>query len=65
MYAFDLSPDGTLGAESGTLNLMKRGNIKLEMKFKAALKKAIHMLVLGQFDNLIEIDAARNVKLDY
>jgi len=65
MFAFDLSPDGSLGAESGTLSLTKRGNIKLEMKFKDALSTVVHMLVLGQFDSLIEIDNARNVKLDY
>ena len=65
MFAFDLSPDGTLGAESGTLSLIKRGNIKLEMRFKTALEKVVHMLVMGQFDSLIEIDSARNVKLDY
>ena len=65
MFAFDLSPDGSLGRESGTLSLIKRGNIKLEIKFDAAPNKAVHMLVLGQFDSLIEIDSARNVKLDY
>lgn len=65
MFAFDLSPDGTLGGESGTLSLVKRGNIKLEMKFKEALTKVVHMLIFAQFDSLIEIDKARNVKLDY
>jgi len=65
IFAFDLSPDTTLGSESGTLNLMKRGNIKLKLKFKTALTEVVHMLVLGQFDSLIEIDSARNIKLDY
>lgn len=65
LYAFDLSPDSTLAAESGILSLVKPGNIKIEVKFKNALAKPLHMLVMGQYDNLIQIDKFRNIKLDY
>lgn len=63
LYAFDLS--GPLGAESGTLSLLKRGAIRLELKFSSATSKQIKIIVFGQFDNLITIDKERNVILDY
>ena len=64
-FCFDLSADGYLGGESGTLSLLKRGHIRLEMKMKKASKEPFHMIVLGQFDNLIQINKFRNVVIDY
>ena len=65
LFAFDLSPDGCVGAEAGTLSLVRRGNIRAEVRFKKTLEKAITMVVFAQFDNLIQIDKYRNVSLDY
>ncbi|XP_053202583.1 uncharacterized protein LOC128387418 [Panonychus citri] len=65
LYAFDLSPDGSIGAETGTLSLIKRGNIRLDIKFAEKLGSSVKVVVFGQFDNLITIDKERNVTLDY
>ncbi|XP_053214125.1 uncharacterized protein LOC128397421 [Panonychus citri] len=65
LFAFDLSPDVTIGGETGTLSLLKRGNIKIEVKFKSATTYPIHMIVFAQFDNLVEIDKYRNVSIDW
>ena len=65
LYAFDLSPDGSIGAENGTLSLIKRGNIRLDIKFAEKLDTSVKVVVFGQFDNLITIDKERNVTLDY
>ena len=64
LFAFDLSSDGTLGGETGTLNLLKRGSIRCEIRFAKTLKKQIK-LVLGQFDNVIAIDKERSFSIDY
>jgi hypothetical protein len=45
IFGFDYSPDSTLGAESGTLSLVKRGNIRLEVRFARALTTNVYMLV--------------------
>ena len=63
LYAFDLS--GPLAGETGTLSLLKRGAIRLEIKFSVATAKQIKIIVFGQFDNVITIDKERNVILDY
>ena len=65
LFAFDLSPDSSLGSESGTLSLIKRGNARVEVRFKNALTDAAHMIVFAQYDNLIQIDKYRSVQLDY
>ena len=65
LFAFDLSPDGSIGAENGTLSLIRRGIIRLQIKFSATLNQPIKAIVFAQFDNLITIDENRNVTLDY
>uniref|UniRef100_A0A158P4B6 Uncharacterized protein n=1 Tax=Tetranychus urticae TaxID=32264 RepID=A0A158P4B6_TETUR len=65
LFAFDLTPDGSIGAENGTLSLIKRGNIRLDIKFTAKLDVSIKAIVFAQFDNLITIDKDRVVRLDY
>ena len=65
LFAFDLSSDGTLGGETGTLNLLKRGSIRLEIRFSATLTNQIKLIVLGSFDNVITVDKERTVTLDY
>lgn len=65
LFAFDLSGDGTLGGETGTLNLLKRGSIRLEIRFGATLTAQVKLIVLGQFDNIVTIDNQRSVVIDY
>ena len=65
VFAFDLSPDGSVGSETGTLSLLRRGSVKIEVKFQASASSALHMLVFAQFDNVISVDKYRNVSTDY
>ncbi|XP_074604008.1 uncharacterized protein F54H12.2-like [Brevipalpus obovatus] len=65
LFAFDLSPDTTLGAESGTLSLIKRRDARVEVRFKNSLDVAVHMIVFAQYDNLLQIDKYRNIMIDY
>lgn len=62
LFAFDLTPDLSDGDH---LSLVRRGNLKLEMRFGEALPRTVMVLVYAQFDNLIEITRERTVLFDY
>ena len=62
LYAFDLTPD--LG-EDDHFNLIKEGNVRVDMKFSVALPNTINVIVYAEFENIIEIDRTRNVIFDY
>uniref|UniRef100_A0A158P4S2 Uncharacterized protein n=1 Tax=Tetranychus urticae TaxID=32264 RepID=A0A158P4S2_TETUR len=65
LFAFDLTADGSIGAENGTLSLIRRGIIRMQVKFSKSLVKPIKAIIFAQFDNYIAIDANRNVSIDY
>ena len=62
LYAFDLTPD--LG-EDDHFNLLKEGNVRVDMKFADPLPNTINVIVYAEFENIIEIDRSRNIIFDY
>ncbi|KAK7095591.1 hypothetical protein V1264_005919 [Littorina saxatilis] len=62
LFAFDLTPDLS---NQGHFELIKEGNVRLEMHFAKALPRTINIIVDAEFDNIIEIDRSRNVLFDY
>ena len=62
LFAFDLTPDMSDG---GHFNKIKQGNLRLELHFKEQLAVTINAIVYAEFDNVIEIDKARNVVFDF
>ena len=62
LFAFDLTPDMS---EVGTFQLIKQGNLHVEIHFAEALTATINMIMYAEFDNVIEIDRNRNVLFDY
>ena len=63
LYAFDLTPDR---ATDGThFNLIKDGNVRVDMTFGTALPHTVNVIVYGEFENVLEIDGSRNVIIDY
>jgi len=62
LYAFDLTADL---AEGGHFNLLKQGNIRLDLKFAQALASTINVIAFAEFENILEIDRSRNVLFDY
>ncbi|KAJ8048851.1 hypothetical protein HOLleu_01326 [Holothuria leucospilota] len=62
LYAFDLTPDLSSG---GHYNLVKQGNLRMEMQFEQPLPTTVNVIVYAEIDNIIEIDRARNVVFDY
>ena len=43
------------------LNLIRRGNTRLELKFKQATTKAANALVFATFSSLLEVDKSRDI----
>ena len=62
LFAFDLTPDLNDG---GHFNLVKQGNLRLELHFAKPLPDTICVIVYAEFDNIIEVDRSRNVIFDY
>ena len=62
LWAFDLSPDKEDGDH---VHLIKEGNLRLDMKFDVALPDTVSVFVYAEFDNVIEIDRARNIVKDF
>ena len=62
LLAFDLTPDFNHGDH---YSLVDHGKVKLKLKFFNKLTQAINILILSQFDNVIEIDKDRNILFNY
>ena len=62
LFAFDLTPDLD---EGGHFHLVRQGNLRLELHFEHALPETINVIAYAEFDNVIEVDKARNVLFDY
>jgi hypothetical protein len=62
LFAFDLTPDLNDG---GYFNLMKQGNLRLELHFAKPISDTINVIAYAEFDNIIEVDRSRNVIFDY
>ncbi|CAB3985402.1 Hypothetical predicted protein [Paramuricea clavata] len=62
LFVFDLTPDLCLGDH---VQPIKKGNVSIECRFGTPLETAINIVVLGEFQSLIEIDANQNVLCDF
>lgn len=58
LMAFDLTPDLDL---STCFHLIKRGLIKLELKFSQALGTPVNVIIYSEFDSGVKIDKNRAV----
>ena len=63
LYAWDLTAD--LSDMSEHFQLMKNTNIRLELRFDQPLDETTTVLVYSEFQNLIMVDADRNVTTNY
>jgi len=58
LYAFDLT--AVLGEEDHS-SLVRQGNVRLSLKFLAALANTVTAVAYAEFENVIEVDRDRNV----
>ena len=63
LFAFDLTPQMDL-SEVG-FELIKHGNILIEIYFATATARTLTVIVFAKNDNLLEIDQDRHVAFDY
>lgn len=63
LWAFDFTP--CLTASQDGWDLQKQATIRLDLRFAASLPEAVNLIVLSEFDSLIQIDKQRNVIVDY
>jgi hypothetical protein len=52
-------------SEVGAFQLIKQGNLRVEIHFAEALTATISVVMHAEFDNVIEIDRNRQVLFDY
>ena len=53
------------GFKRGGFELIKHGNIRIEIHFATATARTLTVIVFAKHDNLLEIDQDRNVAFDY
>lgn len=64
LFAFDLTAD--LSANRNThWNLIKHGTVRIEVGFSTALTSTINCIIYAEYENILEIDSARQITLDY
>ncbi|KAK7096804.1 hypothetical protein V1264_003867 [Littorina saxatilis] len=63
LFAFDLTPDEAAGG--GHAQLIKHGNLRLEIHFANPLPNTVNVVAHGEFQSLIEVDKHRNVLVDF
>ena len=61
LFLFDLTPFP--GDEN--MNLIKHGNVRLEIQFAQALPESINVIIFSESDTILEIDRSRNIIYDY
>jgi hypothetical protein len=64
IYGINLSPDSSDPVD-GHYNPLKRGNLRIDLRFAQALTEVYTVLVFAQFESLISIDNDRNIYTDY
>jgi hypothetical protein len=62
LYAFDLTADM---AEGSHVDPIKHGSLRMDLHFKKALTETVNVVVYSEYDNVIQIDRARNVIVDF
>jgi hypothetical protein len=62
LYVFDLTTDMSEGSH---VDPIKHGSLRLEVHFSKALPCTVNAVVYSEYDNIIQIDRARNIITDF
>ena len=62
LFAFDLTPDLE---NDGHFNEWKSGPMRVEIHFAKPLPHTIIVIILAEFENIIEINHSHNILFDY
>ena len=61
-FCFDMSRNHCSGDH---FELIKQGNLRVELQFGRALANTVNLVIYAEFQNVIEIDAIRNVLYEF
>ena len=64
LFAFDLTPDLSAN-ELSHWNLIRHGSVRLEVRFASPLTTTVNCVVYAEFENILEIDASRQILIDF
>ena len=62
IYAFDLTPDMS---EDTHFNLLKEGNLRIDVTFGTALPNTVNAIIYFEFENVLKISRNRFILFDY
>ena len=51
--------------ETSHWNLVRNGNLRIELGFGTALTESINCIIHSEMDNVIEVDRNRDVSVDF
>ena len=63
ILVFDLTPKGECNSEQFTVRKLE--NIRIYLKYSNALTETNSLILYGEFDGILGIDASHNVSTDY
>jgi hypothetical protein len=63
VFAFDLSED--LAGSENHLSLPRQGNLRIALQFATPLTENVNLIILSEFDSVVELDKSRNCILDF
>ena len=63
LFAWDLTPDQS--DSSDHFQLVRNSGVRLDMKFQNPLEDPINVIVYAEFENMIMVDADRNVTANF
>ena len=63
LYCFDLTNDH--GADQANFHPKSAGNLCLELRFEQAPQNSLNLLIFAEYDNVLEIDANRQILVDW
>ncbi|XP_033210830.1 uncharacterized protein F54H12.2-like [Belonocnema kinseyi] len=64
LFAFDLTLDLSTNCQSHR-NLVKHSSLRIEFRVEETLQQTINCIVYAEYDNVLEIEASRQVIVDY
>ena len=64
LFAFHLTPDSSANHLTH-YNLLKHGNVRLEVHFAERLSTTVNGIVYTEYENILELDALRQLILDW
>ena len=62
LYAFDLTADM---AEGPHIDPVRHGNLRIEAGFGAELPRAVTVIIYAEYENMLQVDRARNIITDF